>query len=91
MQPHKQLVASAATKASIFTKWMDMHSIAEQSGQTWGDGGATRRAGPGDAEQEAGVRRLLLGQPAGLREEPHVHRPALLHRQVPGLGRGFIT
>uniref|UniRef100_M8CSG8 Uncharacterized protein n=1 Tax=Aegilops tauschii TaxID=37682 RepID=M8CSG8_AEGTA len=51
--------------------------------QTWGDAGAARRANPGDAEHEAGERRLLLGQPAGLRKEAHVHRPALLHRQGP--------
>uniref|UniRef100_A0A0A9E8D4 Uncharacterized protein n=1 Tax=Arundo donax TaxID=35708 RepID=A0A0A9E8D4_ARUDO len=48
-----------------------------------GDAGAVWQAGPGDTEHETHERRLLLGQPTGLREEAHVYGPALLHRQVP--------
>jgi len=51
---------------------------------TRGDAGASRRAGPGDAEQEPRERGLLLGHTAGLREEAHEDGSALLHRQVPG-------
>ena len=51
---------------------------------TRGCAGAARRAGPGDAEQEARERGLLLGHTAGLREEAHEDGAALLHRQVPG-------
>jgi hypothetical protein len=53
---------------------------------TGGDRRAARRAGPGDAEHKAREGRLLLGHPAGLREEADVYGPALLHGQVPGMG-----
>jgi len=50
---------------------------------TRGCAGAARRAGPGDAEQEARERGLVLGHPAGLREEADAHGAALLDREVP--------
>jgi len=50
---------------------------------TRGCAGAARRAGPGDAEQEARERGLLLGHPAGLREEADAQGAGLLDRQVP--------